>query len=153
MLLDPGPLAAEIEPAAWAIARARADWITSNEREAAILTGETDVTAAVLALGSGHGSALVRLGADGCLLAQGGAVVRVAGFPTDPVDTNGAGDAHTGAFISGLAAGLDPVGSARRANAAAAIAVSRSGPATAPTTAELEAFLRLDREHDGAASG
>ncbi len=57
------------------------------------------------------------------------------------IDATGAGDAHTGVLIAGLAAGLDPVSAARRANAAAALAVTRRGAATAPTRAEIDAFL------------
>jgi sugar/nucleoside kinase (ribokinase family) len=85
---------------------------------------------------------LVRTGPDGCLLARPGAPpVRVPGFPVDAVDTNGAGDTHTGTFIAALAAGADALAAARTANAAAALSVTRPGPATAPTKAELARFL------------
>ena len=57
------------------------------------------------------------------------------------VDTTGAGDAHSGVFLAGLAAGLPPAAAARRANAAAALAVTRPGPAVSPSRAELDAFL------------
>jgi sugar/nucleoside kinase (ribokinase family) len=57
------------------------------------------------------------------------------------VDTTGAGDAHSGVFLAGLAAALSPGAAARRANAAAALAVTRAGPAMSPTRAELDAFL------------
>jgi sugar/nucleoside kinase (ribokinase family) len=40
-----------------------------------------------------------------------------------------------------LADGLSPAEAARRANAAAALAVTRPGPATSPTRAELNAWL------------
>jgi len=57
------------------------------------------------------------------------------------VDTTGAGDAHSGVFLAALADGLSPVDAARRANAAAALAVTRPGPATSPARAELDAWL------------
>ena len=66
---------------------------------------------------------------------------RVPGFDVSVVDTNGAGDAHAGAFLAALAAGFPRAQAARRANAAAAIAVTRAGPATGPTASELDAFL------------
>ena len=45
-------------------------------------------------------------GADGCLvLVPGGEPVHVPGFPVETVDSNGAGDAHVGAFLAALAAG------------------------------------------------
>jgi sugar/nucleoside kinase (ribokinase family) len=71
--------------------------------------------------------------------------------PTEPVhipapavhavDTTGAGDAHAGVFLAALADGLPPADAARRANAAAALAVTRSGPATSPGRSELDAWL------------
>ena len=60
------------------------------------------------------------------------------------VDTTGAGDAHSGVFLAGLAGGLPPGAAARRANAAAALAVTRPGPAVSPSRAELDAFLAAD---------
>jgi spermidine/putrescine transport system substrate-binding protein len=62
------------------------------------------------------------------------------------VDSTGAGDTHTGVFIASLAQGLDPIAAMRRANAAAAISVTRRGPATAPDRAELELFLAPEQK-------
>jgi sugar/nucleoside kinase (ribokinase family) len=88
------------------------------------------------------GGALVRTGASGCVVCQKGAVpVRVPGFRVKAVDTNGAGDTHTGTFIAALAGGAALADAARTANAAAAVSVTRRGPATAPTAAELARFL------------
>jgi sugar/nucleoside kinase (ribokinase family) len=57
------------------------------------------------------------------------------------VDTTGAGDAHSGVFLAALAGGLSPARAARRANAAAALSVTRPGPATSPTRTELDAWM------------
>jgi sugar/nucleoside kinase (ribokinase family) len=57
------------------------------------------------------------------------------------VDTTGAGDAHCGVFLASLADGHSPAGAAARANAAAAFAVTRPGPATAPDRTQLDAWL------------
>jgi sugar/nucleoside kinase (ribokinase family) len=85
---------------------------------------------------------LVRTGPDGCLLDFSATEpLAVPGFPVTEVDSNGAGDTHTGTFIAALAAGTDAAEAARRANAAAAISVTRRGPATAPTATELAQFL------------
>jgi sugar/nucleoside kinase (ribokinase family) len=95
------------------------------------------------AFGARSSGVLVRVGAGGCLLAvRGGEVVTVGGFAVDAVDLNGAGDAHAGAFLAGIAEGKKPAEAARWANAAAALAVTRRGPATGPSRAELEGFLR-----------
>jgi sugar/nucleoside kinase (ribokinase family) len=142
VLLDPGPLAADIEPEVWAAARDRADWVSCNEREATRLTGAANARAAADILARSSPGVLVRLGADGCLLGVGGRVEHIPGYPVVAVDTNGAGDAHCGAFLAALAAGLVASDAAARANVCAAIATTRRGPATAPTAAEVDAFLR-----------
>ena len=92
----------------------------------------------------GRGGVLVRTGAAGCLLALAGAgpaPLHVPGFRVPVIDTNGAGDIHTGTFIAVLARGGDAREAARTANAAAAISVTRRGPAAAPTEAELADWL------------
>ena len=144
VFFDPGPLVGSIPAAALAAVLARADWLACNAREAAILTGRADPrqAAAKLAGRAGRLRVLVRTGPGGCLIARPGAgVVHVPGFPVGVVDTNGAGDAHSGAFIAALAWGAADAAAARSANAAAALSVTRRGPATAPTREELARFL------------
>jgi sugar/nucleoside kinase (ribokinase family) len=141
---DPGPLAHLIPPSVLDRVTARADWWSCNAREAAALTGCLDPAAAARALAcrAGTPGVLVRTGPGGCLLCHRGAgPVHVPGFPVEVLDTNGAGDAHTGTFITALAGGADEIDAARTANAAAALSVTRRGPATAPTAAELARFL------------
>lgn len=87
------------------------------------------------------GVAIVRDGAEGCAVYADGGSTYVPGFPQKPVDTNGAGDTHTGALLASIAVGSTWVDACRRANAAAAIKVTRRGPATAPTADEVDAFL------------
>ncbi|MGP8000444.1 MAG: PfkB family carbohydrate kinase [Streptosporangiaceae bacterium] len=149
LFFDPGPLVRSIPAEALAAAAHRADWVTLNAREAALLTGQPDPAPALRALTRsppwtprpGQG-VLVRTGPKGCMLAHfetPGTVV--PGFRVTVADSNGAGDTHTGAFIAMLAAGEDEVEAARRANAAAALSVTRRGPATAPNGSELARFL------------
>lgn len=159
LFFDPGPLAADIAPEVLTPVLSRCDWLSVSAREAAILTGADDPeTAACLLRPRTRGGVIVRAGAAGCVLAAGSGpppgksrertpeaigvpAIRVPAPKTDAADTTGAGDAHAGAFLAALAVGLTPVAAARRANAAAALAVTRLGPATAPTSAELDAWL------------
>ncbi|MCE0761708.1 PfkB family carbohydrate kinase [Pseudonocardia kujensis] len=144
VLVDPGPLAAEIEPGLWARMLSRTCVLSCNAREARLLSGEPDPARAGLALGRrlrDEAVVLVRDGAAGCLLVRGGEVEHVPGVRVEAVDTNGAGDAHCGVLAAELLRGATVPEAARRANAAAALAVTRPGPATAPTRAELDAFL------------
>ncbi|TCM51770.1 PfkB family carbohydrate kinase [Kribbella sp. VKM Ac-2568] len=145
VFFDPGPLVAEIPEAALEAVFARADWWSCNAGEATAVTGLAEPLEAARSLvrRTGRADVLVRTGAAGCFLAVRGAEVRhIDGFAVEAVDLNGAGDAHSGTFLAGIADGKEPAEAARRANAAAALAVTRRGPATSPTRDELEAYLR-----------
>ncbi|MEO3742557.1 PfkB family carbohydrate kinase [Plantactinospora sp. B5E13] len=147
VLVDPGPLVAEIPRPVLEPVLARTDWWSCNEREARLLTGLAEPLAAATALAerTGRAGVLVRTGPEGAVLAARHRVPVVApSFPVTVLDTNGAGDAHVGAFAAALAGGLDPVDAVRRANAAAALAVTRRGPATAPTAEEIDELLGAD---------
>lgn len=97
--------------------------------------------AAIAPLLRGDAVTIVRDGPAGCAVTVKGETTSLPGYPQKPVDTNGAGDTHTGALVAGVAGGLDWVEACRRANAAAAIKVTRRGPDTAPTAAEVGEFL------------
>lgn len=101
------------------------------------LIAATDAVAALLP----HAVVIVRDGPAGCAVRENGVTTMVPGFPRDSVDTNGAGDAHTGILIAGVLAGMTWTQAAVRANLGAAIKVTRLGPATAPTAAEIDAAL------------
>ncbi|WP_405125514.1 PfkB family carbohydrate kinase [Pseudomonas marginalis] len=144
VVFDPGPLVKAPDSALMGALLPRIDIWTSNGPEALAFTGAADIAAALLAL-SQHLRAetllVVRDGPNGCWVGRAGQIEHVPGFKVQAVDSNGAGDAHAGVFIAGLADGLKPAEAARRANAAAALAVTRWGPATSPGTAEVDALL------------
>ena len=158
MLVDPGPFGADIPPDVLSLVAGRADWLSCNLREALLLSGAADARGAAAALRQTWRAVVIRLGPDGCLIAPGSTVPDsgvpgsvapdgielVPGFPVEAIDTGGAGDAHTGALLAGLAAGESPTEAALRANACAALAVTRRGPATAPNADEVQALLDGD---------
>ena len=86
---------------------------------------------------------VVTLGSRGVIVVgRERAPVHLAAHPVAAVDTVGAGDTFCGYLGAGLAAGDDLVESALRANAAAAISVTRHGSATsAPTMDEVAELL------------
>lgn len=142
VVFDPGPLVKAPDSALMRALLPRIDIWTSNGPEALAFTGAADMSQALPML-SQHAQALlvVRDGPNGCWVGRGAQTEHVPGFKVKAVDSNGAGDAHAGVFIAGLAKGLKPVEAARRANAAAALAVTRWGPATSPGTAEVDALV------------
>jgi sugar/nucleoside kinase (ribokinase family) len=152
LFVDPGPLVAGIPAAVLEPVLARCDWWSCNQREAALLTGSDDPAEAArrLVRRTTRADVIVRAGPDGCVVAMrvpgpgtghGLSLGHIAAPAVAPVDSTGAGDAHSGVFLAGLAAGLTVGEAARRANAAAALTVTRTGAATSPTRAELDRFL------------
>jgi sugar/nucleoside kinase (ribokinase family) len=147
VITDPSPLIGELNHAVLSRVLSRTDVLSANAREARIVTGDSDPGTAARALASEMtvgGLALVRDGARGCWLAAARDErdpLLVSGFEVTAVDTNGAGDAHGGVLAAALARGMAPVDAVVRANAAAALAVTRIGPATAPTTSAIDALV------------
>ncbi|HWK76702.1 PfkB family carbohydrate kinase [Microbacterium sp.] len=155
VVLDPGAAFASLPTQVRDAMLARTDVWTGNAEETTDLlsasaasvsvpaTGREIVAqaAAVPALLRDGAVAIVRDGAEGCAVSVAGETRYVPGFPQKPVDTNGAGDTHTGALLASVATGASWVDASRRANAAAAIKVTRRGPTTAPTADEVEKFL------------
>lgn len=144
VVLDPGATFAEVPPAVRDAVLARTAVWTGNADESAALAGVDGITESAEVLGTvlpDGAVVVVRDGPRGCLVRAAGEQVFVPGHPRRPVDTNGAGDTHTGVLLAEHAAGLAWAEAAVRANAAAAIKVTRRGPDTAPTRAEIDAFL------------
>jgi sugar/nucleoside kinase (ribokinase family) len=108
--------------------------------EAHVLTGLAPREAA-LALAKKRAGALVRDGAKGAWIAADGLVTHIPAYPVTPVDTNGAGDAHTGAFIAALLRGEDARDATALANVAAALSTLYEGPATCPDLATTLAAM------------
>ncbi|NYE36001.1 sugar/nucleoside kinase (ribokinase family) [Nocardioides cavernae] len=150
VVLDPGAAFADLPEGVRAAMLEVTDVWSSNAEEAEGLlraVGQeppSDLAALTIAIAPllrGDAVAIVRDGPQGCAVHVDGATTYVPGFPQTPVDTNGAGDTHTGALLAEVAAGTPWVEGCRRANAAAAIKVTRRGPESAPTAAEVDDFL------------
>lgn len=119
------------------------DWMLCNEVEAQhLIGGDTRVSANGLSSRTRGGNAILRLGARGCSVAEhNGSPTGIDPFITEVRDTNGAGDIHNGIFLAELVRSGDANDAARRANAGAAIAISRLGPATCPIREEINGLL------------
>ena len=144
VVLDPGATFAELGSRTRDAVLERTSVWTGNAEESAALSGVTGVeeTAQVVAtLLRPDAVTIVRDGPRGCAVREGGRTAYLPGHPQRPVDTNGAGDTHTGVLLAERAAGASWTDAALRANAAGAIKVTRRGPDTAPTRDEIDAFL------------
>ncbi|MFJ4867881.1 carbohydrate kinase family protein [Streptomyces sp. NPDC088757] len=112
-----------------------AETLLPNADEARVLTGRAEPERAAAELSRRFPLVVVTLGAAGALVAEDGAVTaRVAAPPARPVDSTGAGDAFTGAFLAARLAGADPAKAAEAGCRAGAEAVAVVGgrPPAAP---------------------
>jgi ribokinase len=140
VMLDPAPAAA-LPESVWP----RVTWFTPNESEAALYVGKDLPVgdSAKQLLAKGVKGVVLKRGSEGAYVyAAGGTDALVPAFAVKAIDTVGAGDCFNGAFAVGLLEGLDPVGAARFASAAAAISVTRRGAqASMPSRSEVDEFL------------
>ncbi|MFF8828894.1 carbohydrate kinase family protein [Streptomyces sp. NPDC015131] len=105
-----------------------ADLLLPNAAEASLLTGLSDPAAAGAALSRRFPLVAVTLGAAGALVAVSGRVVSRVTAPAVPaVDSTGAGDAFTGAFLAARLSGAGPTTAAEAGCRAGAAAVAVLG--------------------------
>ena len=119
-----------------------------NETELELLadqrveTLEETKSAARRLLSQGPATVIVTIGARGAMVVQPTGTEQIRGFAVHAEDTTGAGDAFIGSLAVFLAEELPLLDAVNRANAAAALSVTRPRTqASFPTRAEVEAFL------------
>lgn len=120
------------------------DLLIVNEVEAMDLTGTNSVADAEAALQRDYPNLriLMTLGHAGVVYIHQTERVSVPAFKVEAVDTTAAGDTFIGYCLAALVAELDIATALRRANAAAALCVTRLGASVAiPTSAEVDDFL------------
>lgn len=137
----------EIQPQVLESILGRVNLLTLNERESNITLrlvgqeGET-IDETLSRLLNEDAIMVRRNGSKDCLVwGPKRQVFTVATFPAKPVDTTGVGDTHTGVLLASLVGGYSLSDAVLRANAAASIAVSRPGAASAPTAVEIDQML------------
>lgn len=126
----------------------RTDVLSPNEPEARAILGEMvdaeldPEDAATRLLSAGAGAVVLKLGAEGAMMATADGVCRIPAFKVDPVDTTGAGDAFTAALAVSLAEGKELSEATAIAAGAGALATTVFGAAPSmPTRQALEEFL------------
>ena len=131
IVFDPGPTTAELTPEILDWVGTHASLISCNQSEYEKLAPHV----------SPERWLLLRKGAEGAELWHHGKVVAsAAGRRVKVVDTNGAGDVHTGTFLAALAQGNDLQASLELACRAAEYSIQREGGCTGPTWKELLAL-------------
>lgn len=111
------------------------DHIFCNEEEALAWAGTDRLEIAANELADVGKSLSITLGAKGSYIVTKDGRREVAGYPSQVVDTNGAGDIYAGASLWGWQQGMEPANAARFANYCAAHLVSRYGARLTSTAA------------------
>ena len=146
VLFDLGPMVADIAlDVLKAVNGLHPIW-SLNEREGPILAerlgcrpdvrGETELESTCRSLSQKLGSPVVlRAGARGAWYCQPKDSIQIEYIPTPQVhaiDTNGAGDTHSGVLCAGILQGLPIEEALTLANCAGALSTTQPGPATCP---------------------
>ncbi len=131
--------------------------LTPNQTEAGFLIRSTESIetmaqaerAARQLQADGAETVIVKMGALGCLMANGPEMTEIRGFPVRAVDTTAAGDTFNAALTVGLADGLKMFEAIRFANAAAAFSVTRPGAISSmPVRSQVEELLASARSQN-----
>ncbi|HWG72221.1 MAG TPA: ribokinase [Steroidobacteraceae bacterium] len=145
VILDPAPAPPKSSPALLRYV----DILTPNEAEAAQLVNGSPaqlnleearaVSGTLRAMGAR--TVIIKLGAQGCLLAEGETAILIPAPKVNVVDTTGAGDVFNAALAVASSEGASLVEACRFAVRAAALSVTRLGAQrSVPSRAELGSF-------------
>jgi sugar/nucleoside kinase (ribokinase family) len=104
-----------------------ASMLFANAEEALLLTGERDVQAAANELSPSFDEVLITMGRDGALVASAGILHHQSSRSVDVLDTTGAGDAASGAYLAHRVTGASIDDSLSAAMDAAAVVVRGLG--------------------------
>ncbi|MBQ3089968.1 MAG: carbohydrate kinase family protein [Oscillospiraceae bacterium] len=108
------------------------DYFIPSYVEAEYLTGEQDVEKmARYLLSRGAKNVLIKIGEEGCYVANEHLAQTVPAFHVKACDTTGAGDNFVGGFMAGLADGMELLDAVRFGNAVAAVSVTGMGAVSA----------------------
>jgi ribokinase len=123
------------------------DVLLVSSEEAALLTGARDPRESFARLRrAGVRDLVMKLGKRGCLILEKGVVRRVPSFAVRAVDSTGAGDAFTAAFLQARLRGWPIAEAAVAANAAGAVSARVVGAGEqAPGVREIARMLRAQR--------
>ena len=119
------------------------DYFFASLDESLVVTeAESAETAAQSLADAGVGTPVIKMGAQGCLIASDHDLLRVPAYQVEQIDATGAGDAFVAGFLFGRSQGWSLERSARVGNAMGAMAVGGVGAITSATSRDdLFAFL------------
>uniref|UniRef100_UPI00286EA381 PfkB family carbohydrate kinase n=1 Tax=Chamaesiphon sp. VAR_48_metabat_403 TaxID=2964700 RepID=UPI00286EA381 len=115
------------------------DLLFANESEAFELAGTQYLVSAIDYLKTISQTFALTLGAKGSLVFDGTALIEIAPFPVNAIDTVGAGDMYAGGLLYGITNGMDWETSGRLGSMASSRLVTI--PGARMTTVDLQSLL------------
>ncbi|QJD88286.1 ribokinase [Cohnella herbarum] len=147
IVLDPAP-ASQLPEAIFRYI----DYMTPNETEVRYYAGKQDryvyqlKEAAGSLIRRGVGTVIAKAGENGAYLIRDAELSHIDAYPTQAIDTTGAGDSFNAGFAYALASGFEVNEAVRIGNAVGALSVRQVGAQSAmPTREELDRFLETYR--------
>ncbi len=114
-----------------------------NQKEAQLITGESDPVRAARLLSKFSEEVVIKLGSRGAIACSGGKIFRERAFEVEVLDTTGAGDAFAAAYSISRLRGYDVKRSLVHANAVAALKITKIGAQEGvPSWDEVIDFLK-----------
>ncbi|MCE7862810.1 MAG: adenosine kinase [Bacteroidetes bacterium CHB5] len=114
------------------IVGASVDLLFCNEEEAMIFTGTNEISEAREKLKQVAKRFAITLGANGALIYDGDTFIQIEPYKVRALDTNGAGDMFSGAFMYGITHGHSYAEAGKLASLASSRVVSQFGPRLQP---------------------
>jgi ribokinase len=134
----------------------KVDLVVPNETEAEKISGipleSVDFTEKSIQyfLKRGVKEVVITLGASGCVYGKTNTTIHIPAFNVPIVDTTAAGDTFVGSLGVAVASGYSVVSALPRANAAAALAISKMGAqCSIPNNREIDMFLDQHSQNGG----
>ncbi len=104
------------------------DLLFCNEEEAIIFTQEQNIQKAREKLKESASSFVITQGRNGAIIWDGTTFVDIEPYPVDAIDSNGAGDMFSGAFLYGITNGHSHAEAGKLASLASSKVVTQFGP-------------------------
>jgi sugar/nucleoside kinase (ribokinase family) len=127
------------------IVGASVDLLFCNDEEALIFTGTSSISEARQQLKKVAKRFVITLGANGALIYDGDTFVNIEPYRVEAVDTNGAGDMFSGAFLYGITHQHSFAEAGKLASLASSKVVAQFGPRL--ETAQVESVLSELKQH------
>ena len=145
VILDPGAHNLVVsESGAFAELLNLSDILCTNLDEARAITGMAEVEDIISQLRGRFQLVALKLGSEGCILADKTEVIKLPEHEVKCVDTTGAGDAFAAALVYGLSQGFSLQKTGKLANWFAAQVVKKYGARNFPARAHIKRFLAME---------